>query len=73
MKLSQLVGLLQAMISALTAEVKDVNDRVRALPRDLSIGDYFSGAGTCYRVIDTVFKRLSRTLPRATESLSVPS
>ena len=45
------------------SSVKDFRARIRALPRQLTIGDFFSGAGTCCMVIAAALSQLHRILP----------
>ena len=39
-------------------------DRLRCLPKTLSVGDMFSGAGTFDHVVDTVFRVLKKRFPK---------
>ena len=51
----------------------DVEAKVRALPRVLTPGDFFSGAGTFYLAVDAAMTAMKKILPRnVTEDLKAP-
>lgn len=52
----------------------DVEAKVRALPRVLTLGDFFSGAGTFYIAVDAAMRALKKILPgHVTEDLEAGS
>ena len=47
----------------------DVEGKVKSLPRCLKVGDFFSGAGTFYKIMEAISGAFKARFPNATEDL----
>lgn len=47
----------------------DVAEIVRSLPRSLQVGDYFSGAGTMHKVMDSLMNAIRKRYPKESAGL----
>ena len=70
---SKIVPFRQAMLAKVLVKYRRlVNDKTRALPRKLLVGDYFSGTGSFGLVMRDLVEALSDMLPDAANGLYAP-
>lgn len=51
--------------------VTSVESKVRSLPRQFKVADFFSGAGSFYKITQATMNAFERILPEAAEDLEV--
>lgn len=47
----------------------DIKEKIRALPRQLNVGDFFSGAGTFWHLTQAAFIAIHRAFPSEAREL----
>lgn len=47
----------------------DVDSKIRALPREIQVGDYFTGTGCFYKVMEAITLALRTIMPDAAADL----
>lgn len=57
---------------ALNKDGSQLAAKIRALPRDFTVGDYFTGSGAFSKVVDGLFQALMEFFPQETSDLTVP-
>ena len=58
---------------AIASGLVDVRDCIRSLPRDLIVGDYFTGAATFHQVMDVLVRSFKKSYPREAKGLKASS
>ncbi len=44
---------------------------MRALPRELMVGDFFSGTGSFYKIVDAMMGAIHKIMPEAADGIEV--
>ena len=57
------------MLQKLIRNGVDVSGKIRALPRYLDVGDYFTGTGSFFMIVKALKKALNIIVPDATQGL----